>query len=141
MLWIKAGHIIFVITWFAALFYLPRLFVYQVESPHPQVHATLRIMQRKLYYYIMWPSSVAATGFGLVLFWPYHAFYSHASWMQLKLLMVLVLWCFQISCGHYRQLLLKDESWPSGRFFRIYNEIPTLVLFVTVIAVVIKPWL
>ena len=142
MLWMKAGHIIFVITWFAALFYLPRLFVYHVESAQSAVHETLRVMQRKLYYYIMWPSAVAATILGVGLLVPVHSYYLKAGWMHLKLFMVLLLWVFHLSCGYYRKrLLMSQDAWPHGRFFRMYNEIPSIVLIVCVWAVVLKPQL
>lgn len=139
MLWYKVGHIIFVITWFAGLFYLPRLFVYTAESNEPKVHAVLRVMQRKLYYYIMVPSAILATFFGFMLYVPMAAYYAHAGWMHLKLLLVAILWVFHMSCGHYRRVLLQNEGWPSGKFFRFYNEVPSIILIVAVVLVIFKP--
>ena len=139
LLWYKIGHIIFIITWFAGLFYLPRLFVYMVESDKQDVHNVLRVMQRKLYYYITVPSAVLATTFGVLLYIPMGAYYAHSGWMHLKLLLVAFLWAFHVSCGYYRRLLLNNDNWPSGRFFRMYNEIPSVVLIAVVILVILKP--
>lgn len=139
MLWYKVCHIIFVVTWFAGLFYLPRLFVYTAESSNADVHAVLRIMQKKLYYYIMVPSAILATVSGLMLYMSMATYYAKAGWMHIKLLLVVILWLYHLSCGHYRRVLLGSKSWPSGKFFRFYNEIPSVILIVTVMLVILKP--
>src|SRR4029079_11127282 len=92
MLWIKSLHLIFVITWFAGLFYLPRLFVYHAMSEDSISLERFKTMERKLYYGIMTPSAILATGFGIWLFSFNSAFYLQATWMRWKLALVLVLW-------------------------------------------------
>lgn len=139
MLWIKAFHIIFIVTWFSALFYLPRLFVYHANTHDIEGNARFKIMERKLYYGIAWPSAVLTTVLGVWLLSYNFQGYLSARWMQIKLLLVIVLWLFQFSCGYYRKRFYYDQNQRSHRFFRYYNEFPTLILIVVVILVVVKP--
>lgn len=142
MLYIKAFHIIAVVAWFAGLFYLPRLFVYHSQAKDQMSLKRFCIMERRLYYGIMWPSAILTTllgGWLLIHGWEY---YSRAGWMHAKLLMVLFVWIYHLSCGHYVHSFASNDisSNRSGRYFRIFNEIPTLLLTVIVLLVVVKPF-
>lgn len=139
MLWIKAFHIIFVVTWFAALFYLPRLFVYHAMAEDECSSQRFKLMERKLYYGIAMPSGVLATGMGLWLLTSNLTAYLEQGWMQAKLVLVGILWFFQFACGHYRKLFFYDKNPHGHRFYRWFNEIPTIILIAVVILVVVKP--
>jgi putative membrane protein len=140
MLWIKAFHIIALVAWFAGLFYLPRLFVYHADAVDPISIQRFKIMEWRLYYAITWPAAALTTmlGIGLILFNP--SYYLHAGWMHAKFLLVFVLWGFHFSCGHFRKQFFVDSQQRTARFFRMFNEIPTLLLIGIVILVVVKPF-
>lgn len=140
MLWIKAFHIVFMVTWFAALFYLPRLFVYHAMAEDAASIARFKIMERKLYYGIMYPGAVLTTilGFLLVSYQP--SYYLQAHWMQLKLLLVVLLWAYHFSCGHYLKQFKRDKNKHSHIFYRCFNEVPVVILIAIVILVVVKPF-
>ena len=139
MLWIKSLHIIFVVTWFAGLFYLPRLFVYHTLATDAVSIERFKIMERKLYYGIMTPSAVLAVGFGLVLLFGQNMW--REAWMQAKLVLVLVL---LVHHGYLGKLMLDfkhDRNLHGDKFYRWLNEIPAApVLFGAVILVVVKPF-
>lgn len=139
MLWIKALHLIFMVTWFAGLFYLPRLFVYHAMSTDEMGLARFKTMERKLYYGIMYPSGILTTVFGLWLLWPNFALYMTFWWMQVKLVLVGVLWVFHLSCGYYRKCFANHTNAHSHVFYRWFNEVPSVILFVVIILVVVKP--
>ena len=134
-LWFKAIHLIGLFAWFAGLFYLPRLFVYQAQNPALQ--STFCIMQKKLYFYIMIPAMIISlvSGFLMVMQVPV---YATALWLKLKLIGVLLIIIFHIICGYYVRSSLLERPLPSARFFKIFNEIPTVVLIFIVILVVFK---
>ena len=132
-LYVKALHIIAVICWFAGLFYLPRLFVYHAENKNQKdLTACFKVMEYKLYYYIMWPSAIFTTLTGLIILCIYEPIYLKAGWMHSKLALVLVLWCFHLRCGYHLNNLR------TSRYFRIFNEIPTILLIAIVFLVVKK---
>lgn len=139
MLWIKAFHIIFMVTWFAGLFYLPRLFVYHAEATDNVSHERFKVMERRLYYGITWPGALLTTALGLVLLSYNPAYYLHARWLHLKLALVFILWLYHLQCGRYRQQFEQNKNMHSSRFYRYWNEIPSLFLIVIVLLVVIKP--
>ncbi len=139
MLWIKAFHLIFVITWFAGLFYLPRLFVYHAMSQDTLSLARFKIMERKLYYGIMTPSGLLATGFGLWLLSLNYSMYLQTRWMQWKLGLVVVLWIYHLLCNRYRKQFERDMNRHSHVFYRWFNEVPVVVLFAVVLLVILKP--
>ena len=140
MLWVKAFHIIFIVTWFSGLFYLPRLFVYHAMAKDETSIARLKIMERKLYYGIATPSAVLATLFGLWLLTYNLEFYLHSTWMLMKLGLVLLLWVYHITCDYYRRQFLHDANRHSHVFYRWFNEAPVIILIAVVILVVVKPW-
>ena len=139
-LYLKVFHIIGVIVWFAGLFYLGRLFVYHREAderPEPEI-TTLKsqfsLMERRLYYGIAWPGLCISLVFGVALI----IASGFPGWLHAKLAFVLVLVVYHLWCGHLRKLLLKENCSWDGKKFRLFNEIPTLLLFSIVFIVVFK---
>ncbi|HSX86218.1 MAG TPA: CopD family protein [Cellvibrio sp.] len=140
MLWIKAFHIISVITWFAALFYLPRLFVYHTMSEDHVSRERFKIMERKLYRGIATPSMIATIIFGAWLSHLNWAYYSQSIWYWSKLVLVIVLVGYHHACLIYLKQLRDDRCQRSHVFFRWFNEFPVLLLLGIVILVVVKPF-
>ena len=140
MLWIKSFHIIFVVTWFAGLFYLPRLFVYHAMSNDTISSERFKVMERKLFYGITTPSAIFATAFGGWLLWYFWSAYSSAGWLHTKLLLVAILIGYHIFCGKFLQDFAKDRNTHSHIFYRWFNEFPVLILIATTILVEVKPF-
>ena len=141
MLWVKAFHIIFVVTWFAALFYLPRLFVYHAMCEDEAGNARFKIMERKLYLGIMTPSAILTLVLGVWLL----SFYSLDSiaamhWLHAKLILVVLLFAYHGYCGHLLKQFKDDANQHSHVFYRWFNELPVIVLIAVVILVVVKPF-
>ncbi|HHT0591855.1 TPA: protoporphyrinogen oxidase HemJ [Legionella anisa] len=139
MLYIKAFHIIAIVAWFAGLFYLPRLFVYHADTHDETSLIRFKIMEKRLYYGITWPAAIGTTILGLWLLSYNPSYYLKAGWMHAKLSLVVILWIYHVLCGHYLKAFAQDKNQKSTRFFRIYNELPTLLLIGIVILVVVKP--
>lgn len=139
MLWIKALHIIFVVTWFSGLFYLPRLFVYHAMSEDALSRERFKVMERKLYFGITTPSAVLATGMGIWLLCLNFSAYISLGWMQAKLALVTVLWVYHLLCGYYWWRFKTDRNKHSHGFYRWFNEVPVVILMGVVILVVVKP--
>lgn len=141
MLWVKAFHIMAVITWFAALFYLPRLFVYHAMSEDDISKERFKIMERKLYRGIMTPSAIVALVLGVVLitYYPMEAIAS-MGWLHAKLTLVLVLFAYHGICGRLLKDFAKDQNKHSHVYYRWFNEFPVLILVVVVILAVVKPF-
>ena len=138
MLWFKAFHIIFVVTWFAGLFYLPRLFVHHAESTEPAVHARLKIMERRL----LVMTHIGAIGsllFGLLTLMAMPALLKQ-HWMHVKLLLVVALIVYQMMLVSLTRRFAADANTRSPRWLRIFNELPGLALVAIVILVVVKPF-
>lgn len=140
MLWVKALHIISIICWFAALFYLPRLFVYHAMAEDETGRERFKIMERKLYRGIMTPSMIASVVFGLWLVHYNPAYYMQAGWMHAKLTAVVLLLVYHFMCGHYLKLFREDRNPHSHTWYRVFNELPVLLLVLVVILVVVKPF-
>ena len=139
MLIMKAFHIVAMVAWFAGLFYLPRLFVYHAEAKDELSIARFKIMERRLYYGITWPAGLLTTALGIGLITINTNFYIHAGWMHTKLLLVALLWAYHLTCGHFRRQFYQDNNSKTSRFFRLFNELPTLLLIGIVLLVVVKP--
>lgn len=139
MLWLLAFHIIFVTAWFAGLFYLPRLFIYHTASTDQISLDRFKIMERKLYFFIMTPAAVLASVFGIALLVLNWASYKTAGWMHVKLFGVVLLWGYHFYCGHLVKVFRANQNQHSSTFYRFFNEIPTLLLILIVIMVVVKP--
>lgn len=139
MLWIKAFHIVAVITWFAAIFYLPRLFVYHAAAEDSLSQERFKIMERKLYRGIMTPSMIAVLFLGGWLLYIAPTFLQ-AHWMHAKLLLVIFLVIYHFYCGHLVKVFASNRNQRSHVFYRWFNEIPVLLLIAIVILVVVKPF-
>lgn len=137
MLWVKAFHIIAVVTWFAALFYLPRLFVYHAMSEDAVGIERFKVMERKLYRGIMTPSAVVAVALGL---WLWLGFGISGSWLHAKLALVTALLGYHWYCGRLLRDFRDDRNTRSHVFYRWFNELPVLLLVAIVILVVVKPF-
>ena len=141
MLWIKAIHVISVITWFAALFYLPRLFVYHAMSDDDTSIERFKVMERKLYRGIMMPSFIITTLIGWWMLQDYAwEVYSYQYWLQLKLLLVGLLIIYHFYCGYLVGVFAEDKNIRSHTFYRWFNEIPVVLLISIIILVVVKPF-
>ncbi len=139
MLWLKAFHIIFVVCWFAGLFYLPRIFVYYAASEQQAVREQLAIMARKLYRFVT-PFMVIAIALGVALIATNPGYYLTAPWMWLKLGGVAFLVVYHIICGRYVQSINDHRNRHNHVFYRFFNEIPVLFLFAIVILAIVKPF-
>ena len=139
MLWIKAFHIIFVVCWFAGIFYLPRLFVNHAMTESDAVKQQLCIMERKLYRF-MTPLAILALLFGILLMAGNWTYYANQGWMHVKIVLVLGLVAYHIYCGRLVAAFTRNAVQHSHVFFRVINEIPVLALFAVVILVVVKPF-
>ena len=137
MLWVKAFHIIAVVTWFAALFYLPRLFVYHAMSEDAVSIERFKIMERKLYRGIMTPSAMLAVTLGL---WLWLGFGFSGGWLHAKLALVTVLLVYHVYCGKLLRDFRDDRNRHGHVFYRWFNEFPVLILVAVVILVVVKPF-
>lgn len=141
--YIKALHLIFIITWFAGLFYIPRLFVYQIEAfhkPSPDkeiLGKQLKLMAKRLWNIITWPSAVLATGFAiwLLVLQPY---FLEQPWMHVKLTFVVLLILYHLKTHQFYKQLQRDEVKKSSNFMRLWNEGATFILFAVIFLVVLR---
>ncbi|MBZ0106228.1 MAG: CopD family protein [Sulfuricella denitrificans] len=136
MLWIKAFHIIFIVSWFAGLFYLPRLFVNHAMDIDPATAERLTLMERKLYRF-MTPLAVLALALGT---WLWLGYGFSGGWLHAKLVLVAVLIIYHLYCGRLVEDFARQRNHRSHVFYRWFNELPVLVLTATVILVVVKPF-
>jgi putative membrane protein len=137
VLWIKAFHIVFMVTWFAGLFYLPRLFVYHAMASDAAGIERFKVMERKLYYGIMTPGAVFTIAFGL---WLWLAYGFSGGWLHAKLTLVLVLIGYHIYCGKLLADFKRDRNKHGHVFYRWFNEFPVLVLIAIAVLAVVKPF-
>lgn len=139
MLWLKALHVMAVIAWFAGLFYLPRLFVYHADAAiGSELSETLKIMERRLLHAIMLPAMVAVWLTGPWLAW-LEGVYADG-WLMAKAALVVALTGFHHLLGRWQQAFAEDRNEHPARFYRIANEVPTLLMVIIVILVIIKPF-
>ncbi|TEA79532.1 CopD family protein [Allopusillimonas ginsengisoli] len=138
MLWIKAFHILFVISWFAGLFYLPRIYVNLAQAQDPAVTGWLLRMARRLYRF-MAPLAVLAIASGLWLFLGYGLGHDQG-WMHAKLSFVLLLVIYHLACGRMLKAFEQGVNRYGHRFFRWFNEIPVILLLIVLILVVVRPF-
>jgi putative membrane protein len=137
MLWVKSFHIIFMVTWFAGLFYLPRLFVYHALSDDAPSIARFKIMERKLFYGIMTPGGIITIALGL---WLWLGYGITGGWLMAKLALVAVLVVYHLYCGKLLLDFKHDRNAHSHVWYRWFNELPVLILIAVVILVVVKPF-
>jgi protoporphyrinogen IX oxidase len=137
MLWVKAFHIIFMVTWFAGLFYLPRLFVYHAMASDAPSVDRFKIMERKLFYGIMTPGAVLTIAFGL---WLWLGYGITGAWMHAKLAVVALTIAYHLWCWKILVAFRHDRNARTHRWYRLFNEVPVLFLVATIIFVVVKPF-
>jgi len=137
MLWVKALHIVFMVTWFAGLFYLPRLFVYHADTQDEAGRTRFKIMERKLYFGIMTPGALLTIAFGICLWLGYGI---SGAWLYAKLFLVAVLIGYHLWCGKLVADFKFDRNRHSHVWYRWFNEFPVLILIAVVILVVVKPF-
>jgi len=140
MLWVKAFHIIFMVTWFAGLFYLPRLFVYHAMSDDQKSLDRFVIMERKLFWGIMTPSAMLTIAFGLWLLFSGWPIYQSAVWMHVKLSLVILLGGYHIWCGTLQRAFQRGDNNRSHVWYRWFNEVPVLFLAAIVILAIVQPF-
>jgi putative membrane protein len=145
--WILWFHILSLISWFAVLFYLPRLFVYHAENrENAGFIEVVKVMEFKIFQYIGVPAMWATVISGVALIFLSSSKYggvnilSTGGWLHAKIFFVLVLMAYFFSLGVFRKKLLEDKCVKSGKFFRIYNEVPTILLMIIVAMVILRPF-
>ena len=137
---LKSLHLIAVISWMAGLLYLPRIFVYHVENyEKKETTEIFKIMEKKLYFYIMFPAMILSWIFGLILISLIDFSSLAFLWLQLKLILVLLLSFYHFYLGSCLKDLSIDKNTKSSNFFRIINEIPTILLVIIIFIVIYKP--
>lgn len=138
-IWIKALHVMAVISWMAGIFYLPRLFVYHAEAtPGSDTIATLQVMEDKLLKIIMRPAMIVSWLSGLYLAWALNAWLD--GWFLMKAALVVAMTVFHMKCAIWRKELLTDSQARGGKYFRIANEVPTILMVIIVLMVIVKPF-
>ncbi len=141
MLWLKALHLIFMVTWFAGLFYLPRLFVYHAMSDDAISIERFKIMERKLYYGIMTPGMILTFIFGIWMLTSYAWDVYHTSgWLHAKLGLLAILFIYHVICGKWLLDFKYDRNQHGHVYYRWMNEVPVLFLIAIVILAVLKPF-
>lgn len=141
MPWVEAFHIIFMVTWFAGLFYLPRLFVYHAQSEDTVSHERFKIMERKLFYGIMTPGGIITLALGAWMLSEYAWLaYADSGWLHAKLALVAVLIIYHLYCGKLLLDFKNDRNCHSHIFYRWLNEFPVFILVAIIILVVVKPF-
>lgn len=137
--WLQALHVITVIAWMAGLFYLPRLYVYHAQAaPGSSESETFKTMERKLLRIIMNPAMIAAWVLGLLMLWA-NPELMRQGWMHMKLTAVVLLTVFHMLAAGWRRGFAADSNTRSHRFYRVANEVPTVLMIVIVIMAVVKP--
>jgi len=137
MLWVKALHVVFMVTWFAGLFYLPRLFVYHAQAQDPISIDRFKLMERRLYFGIMTPGAVLTIAFGL---WLWLGFGITGGWLHVKLVLVAVLAAYHLWCGKLVSDFKHERDRHGQAWYRWFNEFPLLILIAVVILAVVKPF-
>ena len=135
----KSLHLIAVVSWMAGLLYLPRIFVYHSEADHESQRTVFKTMERKLYNYIMMPAMLLSWLFGLLLIHSLGLSVFSELWMQIKTVLVIILTFYHFLLGKYLGEFATDNNNQSSRYFRIINEVPTIILIVVVFLAIFKP--
>jgi len=135
----KSLHLIAVISWMAGLLYLPRIFVYHSEANDISQKTVFKTMERKLYNYIMMPAMMLSWLFGILLIHSLGFSVFGELWMQIKIVSVVIMTYYHFTLGKYLNDFAIDNNQKTSKFFRIYNEIPTVILIVVIFVVIFKP--
>ena len=137
---LKSLHLIAVISWMAGLLYLPRIFVYHEENKdNLKTSETFKVMERKLYFYIMMPAMILSWIFGLLLIGNIGFDQMSNMWLQIKLILAIILTGYHIFLGDCLKKFYNNSNTLSSRFYRIFNEVPTILLILIVFIVIFKP--
>lgn len=153
ILWLKAFHVFFMVAWFAGIFYLPRLFVYHSENNHAEnrqaegqesaaqhTSDTLKVMERRLLYFVT-PFALFTLVFGVALIHQYGgAWFKVSHWLHAKLVLVAILYAYHGYCFKLLADFKQDKNTRSARFYRVFNEVPVLILLAIIILAVVKPF-
>lgn len=140
LLWLKAFHIFFMVAWFAGIFYLPRLFVYHAQNEHDHTSETLKVMERRLLFFVT-PFAILTLVFGVLLIMQYGMEWFRVSgWLHTKLLLVTFLFIYHGYCFKLLADFKHDRNKRSSKFYRIFNEVPVLILLACIILAVVKPY-
>lgn len=135
----KALHVAFMVSWFAGIFYLPRLFVYHSENPHGEAAELFKVMERRLLYFVT-PFAILTAVFGFIVMFMYGGEWVAAShWLHLKLVLVALLYVYHGYCFKLLADFKANRNIRSSKFYRMFNELPVLILFAVVILAVAKP--
>jgi protoporphyrinogen IX oxidase len=137
MLWVKSAHIIFMVTWFAGLFYLPRLFVYHATATDTPSIERFKVMERKLYYGIMTPGAILTILFGL---WLWLGYGITGGWLHVKIALVGVLIIYHLYCGKLLRDFKQDRNRHGHVYYRWLNEAPVIILIAVILLVEVKPF-
>lgn len=140
MLWIKALHVIAMVCWFSGLFYLPRLFVYHASCSDAISDERFKLMEKRLYFYITTPAAILTTLFGIWLLTFNYEAYSHMMWLHIKLILVAMLWGYHFYCGHLLHQFSLNQNQHSEKFYRFFNEFPTLILIAVILLIYVHPF-
>ena len=139
ILWFKAFHVFFMVAWFAGVFYLPRLFVNHAETSSIEVTEQLKGMEKRLLYFIT-PFAILTVLLGLIIIYAYgYPWFVAAKWLHIKLTLVIILLGYHGYCFKLVKTFQLDKNTRSGKFYRIFNEIPVLVLLAIIILAYVKP--
>jgi len=140
-MWLKALHLIFMVTWFAGLFYLPRLFVYHAMSDDPISNERFKIMERKLFYGIMTPGATLTLIFGVWMLFDYAwSAFGHSGWLHAKLVLIALLLVYHVMCGKFVRDFKADRNRHSHVYYRWFNEFPVVILVAIIILASVKPF-
>ena len=140
-MWLKALHLIFMVTWFAGLFYLPRLFVYHAMSDDDISNERFKVMERKLFYGIMTPGAFLTLIFGFWMLSDYAwAIYASSGWLHAKLALIAILVIYHVVCGKFVRDFRNDQNKRSHVYYRWFNELPVLILVAIIILASVKPF-
>ena len=132
-------HLIAVISWMAGLLYLPRIFVYHTEAEHDSQKKVFKKMEKRLYNFIMMPAMLLSWIFGIILIHNLGFSIFSELWMQIKIISVFILTYYHFTLGKYIREFAVENNQKTSKFFRIYNEIPTILLIVIIFVVIFKP--
>ena len=139
ILWLKAFHVIFMVAWFAGIFYLPRLFVNHAETQSSDISEQLKGMEKRLLYFIT-PFALLTVILGSIIIYLYgYDWFVAAKWLHIKLTLVTLLLIYHGYCFKLVSVFQHDKNTRSGKFYRIFNEIPVLTLFAIIILAYVKP--
>jgi putative membrane protein len=140
ILWIKALHVFFMVAWFAGIFYLPRLFVNHAETSSEEVSEQLKGMERRLLFFVT-PFALFTLALGLAIIYAYgKAWFIDATWLHIKLSLVTILFVYHGYCFKLVKTFQQNNNTRSGKFYRLFNEIPVIILLIVIILAYIKPY-